>query len=318
MAKMKVTKKTLPPKKKARKEAAPSIDADDIHHFSDNDGDVEMSNDENTVSQSDDQADSGSDTDEESEPEYFLVEPKLKRSARIVDPSNPAHAELIRQATLVGSEIYEEDVAQDLPGDPPNCSRPELYRNVKWGTAATSYDEFKQTEPFIDITPGRYELQPDGTVKDQKYKLVVKLYDLKGNRKIFRNPPPKDWNNQAALSALNKRIVQQWRRNTRYRFRKAVTPYLPEERAWILKTLNDRGKPASSWKSFVQDFNAKFEGQMLTGQDAPRPERTQSSLSKEISRFSVDYKAGKAPVTKTDQNTKPVAKAKRGIKRGAA
>jgi len=247
------------------------------HHFSDHNGDVEISDNEDDAN------------------DIFLVEPKLKRTERMVDPNKPEDAALIAQATKAGSEIYDSD-AEDLAGDVKGAGKPGLYRNVKWGVSATSFQNFKQTEPFVDFVPGRWERQPDGSVRDQKYKLLVKFFDFKGKQKIFKNPPPKDWNDQTALTALNKRSVQQWRRHTKYRFRKVVTQYIHEERVWILEHLNAEGKPTVGWKPFVKNFNDKFEGEIIAGQDEPRPARTQSSMTKEIERFASEYKAGRVPV----------------------
>jgi hypothetical protein len=288
-----VTRQAVRPTKKV-KTIATASSGHVNHHFSNEDGDVEMS--------SDDQGDDANGS--------FLVEPKLKRTERMVDPSKPEHAALIVQATKAGADIYDSDV-EDLAGDVKGTGKPGLYRNVKWGNAATSFDNFEQTEPFVDFVPGRWERQPDGSVRDQKFKLLIKFIDLKGKQKIFKNPPPKDWNDQAALTALNKRSVQQWRRNTKYRFRKVVNQYTQEERQWILENLNAEGKPIVGWKSFVKSFNQKFEGMMIAGQGEPRPARTQSSLTKEIERFSMEYRAGRVPVpvnraaaTKSKQTTK--------------
>jgi hypothetical protein len=267
---------TKRPTKKIKVTATAGFDNVD-HHFNDHDGDVEMSDDEDNIN------------------DIFLVEPKLKRTERMVDPNKPEDAALIAQATKAGSEIYDSD-AEDLAGNVKDAGNPSLYRNVKWGIAATSFENFEQTEPFVDFVPGRWERQPDGSVRDQKYKLLVKFVDLKGKQKIFKNPPPKDWNDQTALTALNKRSVQQWRRNTKYRFRKVVIQYMHEERVWILEHLNVDGKPTVGWKRFVKHFNEKFAGKIIDSQDEPRPARTQSSLTKEIERFTREYKAGQVPV----------------------
>jgi hypothetical protein len=267
---------TKRPTKKVK--TTPTTSSDNVdHHFSNHDGNVEISDDEDDAN------------------DIFLVEPKLKRTERMVDPNKPEDAALIAQATKAGSEIYDTD-AEDFAGDVKGTGKPGLYRSVKWGVAATSFENFEQTEPFVDFVPGRWERQPDGSVRDQKHKLLVKFVDLKGKQKIFKNPPPKNWNDQTALTALNKRSVQQWRRNTKYRFRKVVTQYMHEERVWILKHLNIDGKPTVGWKPFVKNFNEKFEGKIITGQDDPRPARTQSSLTKEIERFASEYKAGRVPV----------------------
>ncbi|KAF2791941.1 hypothetical protein K505DRAFT_247767 [Melanomma pulvis-pyrius CBS 109.77] len=248
------------------------------------------------------------------EEQLFLVNPVMKRMKRIVDPSNPRDAGLIRQATKAGPEYYDSE-ADDLPGEVQSVKHPEWYRNVKWGPIASDYTHFQQSEPHVQFVPGRWEHQPDGTVRDQKHKLLVKFVDNNGKQKIFTNPPPKDWNHQEALTALNKRIAQQWRRSTNYRFRPVVCAYVREERVWISKNLNDEGKPTDGWKSFVDAFNAAFHNKMLSGQDDPRPLRSQSSLTKEIERFSAVYKAGRIPVPARNQENRAAGKAKRQAKK---
>jgi hypothetical protein len=110
------------------------------------------------------------------------------------------------------------------------------------------------------------------------------------------NPPPRDWNNQEAITALNKRTVQQIRRNTSIRFREVVEPYVKEEREWILSHLTD-GKPTSGWKRFVDEFNREFESKVLTPGGVRRPERSHSSLTKEVERFGKMYSKGVVPKT---------------------
>ena len=139
------------------------------------------------------------------------------------------------------------------------------------------------TRPSTQFVPGRFELLPDGTASDQKKKLMIKLTDKQHRQRIFLNPPPRDWNNQDAITALNKRTVQQIRRNTSVRFREVVEPYVKEEREWILAHLTD-GKPTNGWKR-------------LTGCNAARPERSHSSLTKEVERFGAMYSKGVVPMT---------------------
>lgn len=152
------------------------------------------------------------------------------------------------------------------------------------------------TRPSTQFVPGRFELLPDGTASDQKKKLMIKLTDKQHRQRIFLNPPPRDWNNQDAITALNKRTVQQIRRNTSVRFREVVEPYVKEEREWILAHLTD-GKPTNGWKKFVDAFNREFEGKRLTGCNAARPERSHSSLTKEVERFGAMYSKGVVPMT---------------------
>lgn len=225
------------------------------------------------------------------------------RKQRIVDPTHPSDALLIRDATKAGTDIYDSDT-ESLPGDVGAgvTSKPELFRNVQWGPAAsdTSQNADFPTEPEFDqFVPGRWERLADGTLKDQKHKLLVRLTTKDGRKVIFRNPPPKDWNNQKAITCLNKRISQQIRRNTSVRFRQEVEPYIHEERVWINENLVN-GKPADGWKAFVADFNDVFAGKILDGCDAPRPMRTHSSLTKEVERFGKEFYAkGKVPEMKS-------------------
>tara|TARA_R110002003_G_scaffold284_4_gene18284 strand:+ start:86 stop:2128 length:2043 start_codon:yes stop_codon:yes gene_type:complete len=241
-----------------------------------------------------------SDSDNESVQQLSLMQPVMKRSDRILDPKNAEHARLIATATKVGKEYYDSD-ADDLPGDIKGIKKSHLFRNVAWGAYATSSsndDEFAALPEFTQFVPGRFERLPDGTVADQKAKLVIKLVDEAGKKRIFANPPPRDWQNQEALTALNKRTVQQIRRCTRVRFREAVEAYLPAERRWILANLLD-GKPKDGWKAFVKAFNQQFEGKVVPGSSAPRPGRSHSSLTKEVERFAKDFYAkGCVPVVR--------------------
>jgi hypothetical protein len=152
------------------------------------------------------------------------------------------------------------------------------------------------THRSTQFVPGRFERLPDGTTSDQKHKLIIKLTDKQHRQRIFLNPPPRDWNNQEAITALNKRTVQQIRRNTSVRFREVVEPYVKEEREWILAHLTD-GKPTGGWKKFVDAFNREFEGKMLAGCKVARPERSHSSLTKEVERFGGMYAKGVVPKT---------------------
>jgi hypothetical protein len=216
--------------------------------------------------------------------------PTMKRNERILDSANPSHAALIASAIKASSDIYDSD-ADDLPGKVKDTTKPDLFRNVAWGDFATNYSndaEFSPSPSFSQFVPGRFELLEDGTVRDQKDKLVVKLLDKNGRKRIFANPPPRDWATQEAITALNKRTVQQIRRNTAVRFRDVVKAYVGEERSWILANLSS-GKPTKGWKVFVEDFNKMFGGKLLAGVDGARPFRSQSSLTKEVERFGAEF-----------------------------
>jgi hypothetical protein len=241
-------------------------------------------------------------------PPLSLFTPIMKRNARILDPTNAEHATLIANATNVGSEYYDSD-ADDVAGHVKDTSKPHLFRNVAWGSYATDMttSEFPTEPEFTQFVPGRFELLPDGTVCDQKSKLIVKLTDKNGHKRIFTNPPPRDWHNQEAITALNKRTVQQIRRNTNVRFREVVQAYVVEERRWILANLT-AGKPTNGWKAFVDTFNEQFEGKILQGVSGPRPYRSHSSLTKEVERFGAKFYAkGLVPV---------IAEKKRKAKKG--
>lgn len=221
------------------------------------------------------------------------------RKQRIVDHTDPADMLLILGAPKAGSDIYDSD-DESLDGDVPasTTTKPDLFRNIKWGPAATDLSDNAAfpTEPtFEQFVPGRWERLADGTLHDQKHKLLVRLTSKDGRKLIFKNPPPKDWHDQKAITALNKRVSQQIRRNTEVRFRPEVEPYVREERAWIRDNLV-QGKPANGWKAFVDKFNTQFAGKMLEGYEQPRQERTHSSLTKEVERFGKKFYAkGKVP-----------------------
>ncbi|KAF1844987.1 uncharacterized protein K460DRAFT_416323 [Cucurbitaria berberidis CBS 394.84] len=237
--------------------------------------------------------------DDDAGPQLSLVTPVMKRNKRILDIGNPEHKKLIDSATKVGADYYDSD-ADDLPGNVKDTSKPHLFRNVKWGAKATDYAnaaDFADEPEFTQFVPGRFELQPDGTLADQKAKLIIKLTDKSGRQRIFTNPPPRDWNNQEAITALNKRTVQQIRRNTNVRFREVVHAYVAEERGWILANLTN-GKPTKGWKPFVEEFNKRFEGTVVHGVKGTRPYRSHSSLTKEVERFGPQFYAkGLVPVT---------------------
>lgn len=241
-------------------------------------------------------------------PQLMLIQPAMKRKTRIVDPGSPTTAALIASASKGGAEIYDSDV-EDLMEEVKGTNKPQLFRNVRWGPATTDYSDvatFPSHPEFTQFVPGRWERQPDGSLVDQKTKLIVKLTDKKGNKRIFANPPPKDWGNQEAITALNKRTVQQIRRNTGVRFREVVTAYVQEERRWILANLN-KGKPIHGWKRFVDDFNKKFAGKKVEG--SVRPVRSHSSLTKEVDRFGPKYYSkGQVPVPVADKDKRKATK----------
>ncbi|KAL1794453.1 hypothetical protein ACET3X_007874 [Alternaria dauci] len=223
-------------------------------------------------------------------PSHPIAAPTMKRLKRIIDPEKAEHAALIAAATKAGTEYYDSD-ASDVAGDVKDTTKPELFRNVKWGAYATSYDndaDFQAQPDFTQFVPGRFELLADGTVRDQKHKLVIKLLDKNGRKRIFANPPPRDWASQEAITALNKRTVQQIRRNTSVRFREVVQAYVQEERRWILANLTN-GKPTKGWKAFVNGFNKAFAGKVLAGTAGARPVRSHSSLTKEVERFGAEF-----------------------------
>ena len=163
-------------------------------------------------------------------------------------------------------------------------------------TSLASTSLIVNTTHSTQFVPGRFELLPDGTAFDQKHKLLIRLTDTHSRTRIFTNPPPLDWTDQVAITALNKRSVQQIRRNTHVRFREVVAHYVKQEREWILKHLV-AGKPRDGWKKFVVAFNRKFKGKVLDKTGVPRPERSHSSLTKEVERFGGVYSQGGIPET---------------------
>ena len=238
------------------------------------------------------------DSDNESVQNASSVHVALKRSERILDVSNDEHAKLIAAAPKVGNEYYDSD-AEDIPGPIKGISKSHLFRNVSWGAYATDKsndDDFPSRPVFRQFVPGRFERLPDGTAADQKTKLIIKLTDNDGKKHIYTNPPPRDWNNQEAITALNKRTVQQIRRTTDVQFRARVPEYIDAERKWLVANLTS-GKPTNGWKRLVADFNNHFAGKVVARATGPRPARTQSSLSKEVGRFSTEfYGKGLVPV----------------------
>jgi hypothetical protein len=245
-----------------------------------------------------------SDSNNESVQQPLPAQPSMKRSERILDAKKSEHAKLIASATKVGVDYYDSD-ADDLPGPNKGITKPHLFRNVAWGAHAKDMSndaDFPTYPSFFQFVPGRFERLADGTASDQKAKLIVKLTDHKGKKHIYTNPPPRDWNNQEAISVLNKRTVQQIRRTTEIKFRARVPEYIDAERQWLLANLT-AGKPINGWKRLVSDFNDKFAGKLVQGGSGPRPARTQSSLSKEVGRF-VDKYYGKGLVPVLAKNVK--------------
>jgi hypothetical protein len=238
------------------------------------------------------------DSDNESVQQPTVAQTNLRRSERILDGNNPEHAQLIAAATKVGVKYYDSD-ADDLPGPIKGINKSHLFRNVAWGAYAKDKSndaDFPTSPSFRQFVPGRFERLANGSAADQKAKLIVKLTDGNGKKHIYANPPPRDWNNQEAISALNKRTVQQIRRTTTVQFRARVPEYIAIERQWLLANLT-AGRPTHGWKRLVTDFNKQFAGKLTPGITVPRPLRTQSSLSKEISRFGAEFYAkGLVPV----------------------
>lgn len=233
----------------------------------------------------------------------ILIEAWTSRQKRIVKEEDPKDAELIAKAIadgkMAGDEVYDTDGEDDPSTINKNVKNAEWYNPVRWGEETFDTDDatWKPTvlEEFTNFVPGRWEHMPDGEIRDQKHKCVIKLVDLNGKKVIFHNNPPKDWSDQKAISALSKRIVQQIRRNTNYRFRDVVTPYLPEERKWILTQLK-AGKPRKGFRAFRADFNRQFAGKKITGDANIRPYRSESSLQKELDGRKEDYKNGQIPI----------------------
>jgi hypothetical protein len=242
-----------------------------------------------------------------------LVTREMKRKDRIVNPEDPNDAALIAKSTKASKDIYDSDAELEEGEIGRNILHKDLFLNVRWGPYAYEKDdeEFVQTLEDDTLIPGRWERLPDGTLRDQKAKLVVKVIDEHGNKKIFRNEPPKDWNNQTAISILNKRILQQVRRNTNVRRRDLVVPYERFEREWISKNLTKEAKPRKGWTQFVREFNREFKGKEFPNVEGKRPERTKSSLTKEVDRFREEYAKGKVPDLISSKDKRKVGAARR-------
>lgn len=232
------------------------------------------------------------------EQETILVHSEMKRFRKILNKNDPNDKALIEAAEKAPRTIYDTDGELEDGEIGHNIAQPDKFLNVKWGEDAYIKDDsdFEENLPFSQFVPGRFERMPDGTARDQKWKLLVKLVTKDGQKKIFRNHPPKDWEDQEAISALNKRTVQQIRRNTKYRSRPVVHRYIHEEREWILQNLNKQGKPKKDWKLFISEFNKMFAGKTFGDDPEPRPARTGSSLTKEVERFREIYTKGQVPV----------------------
>lgn len=273
---------------------------DGDHEMTDTDGQAHSDN-ETARTESTDDSDKSKVTkkDSPSVEDRILVEPTMTTKQRVVDEVKDAA--LISTSQKASKDIYDSD-AEDDPAVLTSVKHPEWYRNVKWGSAAyLGSGYYKEDEPFEATTftqfvPGRWERMPDGTLRDQKEKCIIKLVNKDGKRMIFRNAPPKDWNHQPSLTAMNKRSVQQIRRNTKVRFRAVVTPYVQAEREWILKNLDKQSKPIKGWTRFVHEFNSAFAGKVVEGSDEPRHARSKSSLTKEVERFAKEfYSKGNIP-----------------------
>lgn len=218
----------------------------------------------------------------------------------MVDPKDPEDRRLINAAESQGKGLgaaYWAADPQDRTPDIKGCKNPRSFQNVLWNQGLDRTDlpdgewedsDFTQNPLYV---PGRWERMPDGSVRDQAWKLVVRLTDANGNRKVILNYPPRDWDDKETITALNKRQTQQIRRWTDKRLRDVVVPYAQQERQWILDNLNKDAKPTTgTWKAFTERFNAAHQGKTL--QEAPlqpRPERTTSSITKEVARFAKEY-----------------------------
>jgi hypothetical protein len=203
----------------------------------------------------------------------------MERKRRILDPSNEADAALIASAPKAGAEYYDSDEDVD-PG--PN----DLFRDVHWGALANDFSDneaFPSEPSFRYFVPGRFERLEDGSASDQKHKLIVRLTNTNGRKVIYCNLPPRDWNNQKAISGLNQSVSGLYRRNTDAKLCTRV-PYTEAERDWILTNLTN-GKPPHGWKQFAEDYNNQFAGKVILGDDNSRPRRSTPGLKQAVSRW---------------------------------
>jgi hypothetical protein len=198
-----------------------------------------------------------------------------------IDPADVNNAKLIATTSRARADHYDSDA----DGLPVMKNPKDLFRDVRWRdhtTEKSNDDDFPASLAFRAFIPGRFERLANGTAFDLKRKLIVKLTDIKGNKCIYANLPPRDWINQDAIAALNKKMLQLIRRNTAFKLRARVVDYVGVERALIPAHLNN-GKPAHGWKRCADDFDKQFAGKVVPCAERLRPARSQGSLSEEVS-----------------------------------
>jgi hypothetical protein len=92
----------------------------------------------------------------------------MKRSKRILNATNPEHAQLIAAATKIGDDYYDSD-KDDLPGPIKGMAKSHLFRSVTRGVYATDKSndaEFPTSPTFRQFVLGRFERLSDGSAAD--------------------------------------------------------------------------------------------------------------------------------------------------------
>jgi hypothetical protein len=92
----------------------------------------------------------------------------MKCSERILNATNPEHAQLIAAATKIGVGYYDSD-KDDLPGPIKGIAKSHLFRNVTWGVYATDKSndaEFPTSPTFRQFVLGHFERLSDGSAAD--------------------------------------------------------------------------------------------------------------------------------------------------------
>jgi hypothetical protein len=223
----------------------------------------------------------------------------MNGSDRALNPKDEELARRTNTVTWAGADYYDDDLTKDLSGNIEGLKMPDLFRNVAWGPYTTNKSndtEFPTSPTFRKLVPGRLARRPDGSIIDQKSKLVVKLTDAYGRKRIFTSPPPRDWRNERAISILNKRIAYQIRRSTEVERRAHWSEYTVVERTWIRDNLI-AGQPPNGYTLLATEFNKRFADKILEKGTHPRPTRTRLALRREVVRYRPDfYSKGLVPM----------------------
>jgi hypothetical protein len=94
----------------------------------------------------------------------------MKRSKRMLDGTNPEHAQLVAATTKAGADYYDSD-ADGLPGPIKGIAKSHLFRNVTWGVYATNKSndaDFPTSPCFRQSVPGRFERLPMARLRTRR------------------------------------------------------------------------------------------------------------------------------------------------------